>query len=600
MTKKPCLFMSYAHPDARVANRIAKELSASGAFVWIDSQEMKMGDRIPQTLSEAILTKADFFIALLSESSLESKWVNWELNQAMTREIQSSPGFVLPIITGSLEVPPGMLTGVSHRRLWNPSRAEISQLAEEILASTQIRPRVPLRPTRGKKAHKALPKKQKTGTPDALATKVDEFLAKIARVQRLGRVLRKQPADLTEAPKTILETIGSDSAAILRCAQIDDWQKVKSLGLDGAVFEDINGFVKKNAPLDYLLAGDACQHKCKLPTVKDGKSQFTPAWGLWAPIRCRGSLWGAVAVFRNSQSNDGSFDVFDRNMLERAAEVIAEAVCQFPPQPSSAAPPTDNVPPSVQKGPVDVLLVTVTDVERDAMLDAVAKIKKAKPTTEFSGEHTYYHFGKVGGANVSMVKTVVMGSGPHGGSQDTILDAIPKLKPSNVIMVGIAFGIDRKKQEIGEILVSQQLQPYELQKVVTNKEGGVCVLPRGDKVTSAIRLLGRLNDAKMTWKGSNVDFGLVLSGNKLIDNIDYRDALLCLAPEAIGGEMEGEGLYAAARKHKVDWILVKAICDWADGKKKYKKKERQQLAASNAANFVVHALKLGGLAPDNA
>jgi len=84
----------------------------------------------------------------------------------------------------------------------------------------------------------------------------------------------------------------------------------------------------------------------------------------------------------------------------------------------------------------------------------------------------------------------------------------------------------------------------------------------------------------------------LLSGAKLIDDIDYRDQLLKLEPEAIGGEMEGEGLYVACHESKTDWIVIKAICDWADGNKTNpKKKEHQALAANNAAIFMLSVLE---------
>jgi hypothetical protein len=89
---------------------------------------------------------------------------------------------------------------------------------------------------------------------------------------------------------------------------------------------------------------------------------------------------------------------------------------------------------------------------------------------------------------------------------------------------------------------------------------------------------------------------LVLSGEKLIDHPEFRKRLLERAPEAIGGEMEGAGLYAAAHQHHVDWILVKAISDWADGKKAQHKDENQALAARNAAEFVFYVLSQGGFA----
>lgn len=89
----------------------------------------------------------------------------------------------------------------------------------------------------------------------------------------------------------------------------------------------------------------------------------------------------------------------------------------------------------------------------------------------------------------------------------------------------------------------------------------------------------------------------MLSGPVLLDNIHFRDALLKQFTEAKGGEMEGNGLYAVAVEKKVDWIIVKAICDYADGNKHENKAKRQKLAAERAASFVFHAIEQGGFAP---
>jgi nucleoside phosphorylase len=90
----------------------------------------------------------------------------------------------------------------------------------------------------------------------------------------------------------------------------------------------------------------------------------------------------------------------------------------------------------------------------------------------------------------------------------------------------------------------------------------------------------------------------VLSGDKLIDNVDYRDAIIrATGGEAIGGEMEGRGIYSSAHNRKVDWIVIKAVSDWADGKKRTNgKRRRQEIAATNAASFVRHVLQIGGFA----
>jgi nucleoside phosphorylase len=90
---------------------------------------------------------------------------------------------------------------------------------------------------------------------------------------------------------------------------------------------------------------------------------------------------------------------------------------------------------------------------------------------------------------------------------------------------------------------------------------------------------------------------LLLSGNKLVDNVDYRRQLTALAPDAIGGEMEGFGVYSAAARKNVDWVVVKAICDWADGRKRVRKKARQTEAATRSAEAVLHTLERGGFVP---
>jgi len=73
----------------------------------------------------------------------------------------------------------------------------------------------------------------------------------------------------------------------------------------------------------------------------------------------------------------------------------------------------------------------------------------------------------------------------------------------------------------------------------------------------------------------------------LVDSRSLRDELSAQHPQAIGGEMEGAGVYAAAADAKVDWIVVKAIADWGFDKSD----DHQEAAARNAAAFVIHAVR---------
>ena len=236
----------------------------------------------------------------------------------------------------------------------------------------------------------------------------------------------------------------------------------------------------------------------------------------------------------------------------------------------------------------DVLLVTVTKVETVAVIDAIKKHTSREPVVRSINNKTYHDFGSVNGAAVWQVRCE-MGSGGLGAAQQTVSKAITALSPSAVIMVGIAFGVNRVKQKIGEVLLSERLILYELQRVGTKNKKCEITL-RGDRPPASRWLLDRFRSAELSCDDLIIRPGPILSGDKLVDNVDFRDQLRVLEKEAIGGEMEGAGLFVACQDAKVDWILVKAICDWGDGKKSYRKSHRQKLAANNAASFVLRVL----------
>ena len=90
-------------------------------------------------------------------------------------------------------------------------------------------------------------------------------------------------------------------------------------------------------------------------------------------------------------------------------------------------------------------------------------------------------------------------------------------------------------------------------------------------------------------------FGPILSGEKLIDNSDFKSCFFEKHPNAIGGEMEGVGVATCAEREKCEWILVKAICDWADGKKT---DDHHGFAAASAVSFICHVLSQPGAVQD--
>lgn len=241
----------------------------------------------------------------------------------------------------------------------------------------------------------------------------------------------------------------------------------------------------------------------------------------------------------------------------------------------------------------DVLIATVTKTESHAVLQTFEQTTGHRAEAQSIDNRLYFNLGQVNGAQVFLTQSE-MGSGGLDASLLTVYKGIDALSPTAVIMVGIAFGINEEKQAIGDILVAEQLRLYDLQRMGT-QDGQPQIILRGDKPHASSWLINHFKSTDLRWEGARVRFGVVLSGEKLVDNVDFRNQLRSFEPEAIGGEMEGAGLYVACQDRKVDWILVKAICDWADGHKAQDKDARQKTAAQNAATFVLEALQFASI-----
>lgn len=238
------------------------------------------------------------------------------------------------------------------------------------------------------------------------------------------------------------------------------------------------------------------------------------------------------------------------------------------------------------KDEIDIVLLTATDTELNAVLDNLKPYPSKKSRFKiFEGPETYY-LGKFA-AFKAVVTKCRMGAIGEGSVILATEQAQRIWKPRAIIMVGIAFGKDPQKQKIGDVLVASQIISYEQQRV------GEPVQHRGTTPPSNTTLLNRFENVH-NWEFFGIDgspcnlrVGPILSGEKLIDEPEFKSALFQKFPQAVGGEMEGSGLCAASGRVGVPWILVKSISDWADGKKDgIKDDEYQQLAAAAAVSLV--------------
>ena len=98
------VFLSHSSKDKPKVRRIANFLKENGVYVWVDEAEIRIGDSLLKKISDGIL-EVDYLFACISNNSINSEWVNKELEIAMSLEIQSKRIIVVPILLEDCNIP---------------------------------------------------------------------------------------------------------------------------------------------------------------------------------------------------------------------------------------------------------------------------------------------------------------------------------------------------------------------------------------------------------------------------------------------------------------------------------------------------------------
>lgn len=106
-SKKPQVFISYSSADGgEVAERLRRDLEAGGATVFQYEGTARPGD---PTWSQVVrgIRDSEWFVVLLTEESLRSKAVEYEIEQALSSWMNSEDNrpTLLPVVIGGVEIP---------------------------------------------------------------------------------------------------------------------------------------------------------------------------------------------------------------------------------------------------------------------------------------------------------------------------------------------------------------------------------------------------------------------------------------------------------------------------------------------------------------
>jgi hypothetical protein len=98
------VFISYSHADIKLAHELDASLTSCGVEVWLDENEIKVGDSILMRISQA-LQDTHYVMLLMSKASLESRWVEREWLPVLMMEIEARDIILLPVRLDDCQIP---------------------------------------------------------------------------------------------------------------------------------------------------------------------------------------------------------------------------------------------------------------------------------------------------------------------------------------------------------------------------------------------------------------------------------------------------------------------------------------------------------------
>ncbi len=98
------IFLSHNSDDKSFVRRLADDLTTAGAKVWFAEGEIEIGDSLLGKIEKGI-GEADYLAVILSPNSINSKWVQIEVNAALSEEIIEKRIKVLPLYYKTCKMP---------------------------------------------------------------------------------------------------------------------------------------------------------------------------------------------------------------------------------------------------------------------------------------------------------------------------------------------------------------------------------------------------------------------------------------------------------------------------------------------------------------
>ena len=260
--------------------------------------------------------------------------------------------------------------------------------------------------------------------------------------------------------------------------------------------------------------------------------------------------------------------------------------------------------------PADFVIITPLEEEREAMLAHLGNCTRVPPTHDdirvYYAANVPVTFTDGSSANYKVVHTDLLGMG-RVEAANAVGDAIRRWRPRYILLVGIAGGLAKAGVNIGDVLISEQIADYEVQKVTSDKAHIRWSVHRADpRLLAAAKQLRPeewrplIRESRPQPGQSQRHAGPICTGDKVVANglmDQYRDVWTKL----IGVEMEAGGVASAAFQaaNAPGFFMVRGVSDLADAEKDKSQTHSWRIYACDVAAAYVLAFLRSGPIPAN-
>jgi formylglycine-generating enzyme len=98
------VFLSHAHQDTQVAQKLAHDLEAHGYDIWLAPDSIRPGEKWVEAINRG-LEESGLFVLLLSPAAVASRWVKMETNAAIEFEHEGEMQ-IFPLLLKPSRLPP--------------------------------------------------------------------------------------------------------------------------------------------------------------------------------------------------------------------------------------------------------------------------------------------------------------------------------------------------------------------------------------------------------------------------------------------------------------------------------------------------------------